>query len=753
MDPLPPLAAAPGSPGGPVRRVLPPWMPLLVVAAAWAAQGGVLRNGFVWDDGILLRPSSPIARGFAAIPELFLGTWGGAVGSELGLYRPVVSATLAVQAGLHGVENPFPFHLVNLLLHGVASVLVLAVAHRLLPRRPVVSATTALLFAMHPLHTGTVSWIVARGDLLATVFAALAFLVWTARPALSPDRALGAALLYLLACLSKEAALPLPGVLLLVDAAASRGLRPALRARWGGYAALAGALVAWGVLRATAGDPAAVAANGPFVARTLFERMLVAAVVLVRMAAKVFVPAGLTGDASNDPVLWSATDLPMTYAVAGAGVAVALLAVVVRAARGRAGLASACVAAFVLLALPVLQLVPIGAAFEDRYAYLPSVALLPLAGLGAERLLAVGPRTVVLGALTAVLLALVPASWAVAATWRDDAAFDAALLEADPAHLRALDRTARRLLLDGLAAKEAADRTPATQAARVAALHARRASSVERAVRMLERARAHPRGDADASLLETLGDAYLLLPVRRDADAKAAYERHLALRYVPGGKRREADVVDPRPVPAADRRDLARVFRQLHIAWTALEPDDLAGQAAYLERATFWTPRDLTLARIAAGAWNVAQQPARALPHLERAVALAATDRSVTDDERASLQRTLDETRARAAEGPDAAFARALEALRRAGGHVEALGELRDAVAQRPTFVDAWLELAKVYKYKGNYRDAFDALAEAKRALDATKAAATDPRRAQVAALEARYRDEQAAADRDEGSR
>ncbi len=209
-------------------------MPLLVVAAAWAAQGGVLGNGFVWDDGILLRPSSPIARGFAAIPQLFLGTWGGAVGSELGLYRPIVSVSLAVQAGLHGVSDPFPFHLVNLLLHGLASVLVLAVVHRVVPRRPIVSTTAALLFAMHPLHTGTVSWIVARGDLLATVFAALACLVWTSRARLSVDRALGAALLYLLACLSKEAALPLPAVLLLVDAAAARGVRPALRARWGG---------------------------------------------------------------------------------------------------------------------------------------------------------------------------------------------------------------------------------------------------------------------------------------------------------------------------------------------------------------------------------------------------------------------------------------------------------------------------------------------------------------------------------------
>jgi len=729
-------------------------MPLLVVAAAWAAQGGVLRNGYVWDDGILLRASSPIARGFAAIPDLFAGTWGGAVGAELGLYRPLVSVTLAVQAGLHGVADPFPFHLVNLLLHGLAAVLVLAVGHRLLPRRPVVSATAALLFAVHPLHTGTVSWIVARGDLMATVFACLAVLVWTRRTTVSGEAAVGTAVLYLLACLSKEAALPLPAVLLLLDAGPGRlGLRGAVRRRWPAYAALVVAFAAWGTLRASAGDLAAVSANAPLVARDLFQRSLVGATVLLRMAAKVFVPAGLTGDASNESVLGSETDLPMAYAVAGAVVAVALGVLVVRAVTGRAGLASVCVAAFVLLALPVMQLVPIGAAFEDRYAYLPSVALLPVAGLAVERLLATGPRAVVVGALAAVLLALVPAAWAVAATWRDDEAFDAALLEADPLHLRALDRSASRLLRDAVAVKEAAEATPTRQADRVAARLAARAVKVEQAVRALERARAHPRGARDASVLETLGDAYLQLPVRRNADAKAAYERHLALRYVRagGGVRREADVTDPRRVPAADRADLARIFRQLHIAHAALAPDDLVGQAAYLDRATFWAPNDFVLRRLAAGAWSLAQHPERALRHLERAVALAATDRRVSPEDRATVGRNLEEVRARVETGPDAAFARATAALARAGGHVEALDELREAVALRPTFVEAWVELAKIHKYKGNYRDAFDALGEAQRALDASKAPAGDPRRAQVAQLEALYRKEQADADAADG--
>lgn len=729
----PPLAAPSGASSGGGR--LAPWCPLLVVAAAWAAQGGVVGNGLVGEDGTTLAPSGLIARGLAGIPDLLVGTDGGA-------FRPVAAASLAVQASLHGVGDLFAFHLANLLLHGLAAVLYLAALHRLLPTRPVVVAAAALLFAAHPLHTGTVSWISARGDLLAAVFGLGALLAWTGpgRAGVSFPRAVGAGTLYLLACLSNEAALPLPGVLLVLDAARDRtGPLRALRARTTGWVALVVAFACHAALAASADDAGAAPADAPFAARSVPERWMITAAVLVRLAAKVFVPAGLVGDASNDPVLTPTADLPAAYAAATAVVALLGTALVVGVAARRAGLASVAGLAFFLLVLPVSPLVSLRTAFEDRHAYLPSLALLPLGGLAAERVACAFPRGLVVAAGLGLLGLLGAASWAAAAPWQDDDAFDDALLFHDPGHLRALERKARRLLLEGLAAKREADATPARDPQRAAWL-ARRASRVEESVRLLERARAQAKGRDDGSVLEALGDAYLALPVRRDADAAAAYRGHLERRSVrtADGVRREADVTDPRGVPHAQRRDLARVYVQLHAATVALAPDELDAHAVLLERATFWSPDDFGLRRSAAAAWKLAKRPDRALAHLERAVALAELDPTVAALDRATAARNLAETRAQTATGPDAAYARAIEALARPGGHRIALEELRAAVLERPAFPEAWIELAKIHKLMGNYRDAFAALDNAARTLPA--GAPDDPRRRQVERLVEAYR-------------
>ena len=73
-------------------------MPLLVVAVAWLAQGAVLRNGWVWDDAIVVRDDPTIARGLAAVPELLSGRWGGRT-DDVGLFRPLVNATLGGRGG------------------------------------------------------------------------------------------------------------------------------------------------------------------------------------------------------------------------------------------------------------------------------------------------------------------------------------------------------------------------------------------------------------------------------------------------------------------------------------------------------------------------------------------------------------------------------------------------------------------------------------------------------------------------------
>jgi tetratricopeptide (TPR) repeat protein len=127
---------------------------------------------------------------------------------------------------------------------------------------------------------------------------------------------------------------------------------------------------------------------------------------------------------------------------------------------------------------------------------------------------------------------------------------------------------------------------------------------------------------------------------------------------------------------------------------------------------------------------------ARALERLGRAVALA------PPGERADLVRMRDEVRQRARQLAADAVAAGRAALERTGGHEEALDRFLEAASILPDYAAAHAEAARVYRYKGDFRGALDALDRARAALDATGAAADDPLRRDVEALRRRYEKE-----------
>jgi hypothetical protein len=102
--------------------------------------------------------------------------------------------------------NPRQFHLTNVLLHAASAVLVLIIGRALAPQSAA-GIIAALLFALHASNHEAVVWISARFDLLATFFS-LAALWWTVRA--GAKWSVLAPFLFLLAVLSKEAAVAMP---------------------------------------------------------------------------------------------------------------------------------------------------------------------------------------------------------------------------------------------------------------------------------------------------------------------------------------------------------------------------------------------------------------------------------------------------------------------------------------------------------------------------------------------------------------
>ena len=147
-------------------------------------------------------------------------------------YRPVVSLSYGIEHWLWGLD-PMGYHLTNLLLHGLAAVLVVLTVHALTDSRPA-GALTGVLFAIHPLSVDTVPAISRRQDVMLAVFGLLALWLFVAGVRRGDDRLrVGSAVAFALALLSKETAAvvgPLAFLWVVLDSASLRRPEPYRRA-------------------------------------------------------------------------------------------------------------------------------------------------------------------------------------------------------------------------------------------------------------------------------------------------------------------------------------------------------------------------------------------------------------------------------------------------------------------------------------------------------------------------------------------
>jgi protein O-mannosyl-transferase len=421
--------------------------PALVSAAVAAlAFASTLPNQPVLDDGWAVL-DNPVVRSLD-VRRAFGAHYGFAGGATLqGPYRPVATITWALQYALHG-RAPLGYHLGNVLLHALATALVVLLARRLIaavaPAREGPGALAAgLLFALHPAHVEAVAPLVARTDLLAAG-GSLAALLLALGPR-TPARLAGAFAALLAGMLSKETAASVPLLYALAAAllpgAAGLEARPglgrpearrALAAAAGVTAVLAAAVLAYLALRpGAASAPVESRWFGTWPASVVWNTMTRAVAEYLRVLA---VPAALSTDFGY------AARIPITVrfgAESAAATAIwgAVLAAGLAAAR-RAPLFSLAVLWTFAALLPVLNVVPIGVLMAERLLYLPSVAPCiwagQLAAAAAERVHGARARRALSWAGALLLLALAGRTLARNADWRTPRSLWAAELRAAP---------------------------------------------------------------------------------------------------------------------------------------------------------------------------------------------------------------------------------------------------------------------------------------------------------------------------------
>jgi Tfp pilus assembly protein PilF len=152
--------------GIPSRRVQILGIALIYIATL-AVYVPAMRGGFIWDDDDNVTESAAL-RSWDGLRRIWFEP-----GSTQQFY-PVTHTSFWIQYQLSG-PRPFPYHLLNVLLHATGAVLLWFVLKRLMVPGAWLAGS---IFALHPVHVESVAWVTERKNVLAGVFFLAAILAY-----------------------------------------------------------------------------------------------------------------------------------------------------------------------------------------------------------------------------------------------------------------------------------------------------------------------------------------------------------------------------------------------------------------------------------------------------------------------------------------------------------------------------------------------------------------------------------------------
>jgi tetratricopeptide (TPR) repeat protein len=396
-------------------RVLPA---LALLAAALAAHGVALGNGFVWDDKVIV-VDNPDTRDLSSLPKVLLSP------DEMKpYYRPLTRASFLLDYRLFGFDAR-AYHLVNLLLHLSAVLLLYTLGRQLFESRaPALAA--ALLLAVHPIHCEAVAFVSARNNIFALCFGLLSLLfLIDAAARRSHARAAMSALAFFAAVAAKEpGAMVLPILALWLYVPALSGNLPGPR-RWTLLVPHIVAAAGYFAMRIVAlGAP--VASEG--VLRGLWARLAQNYWVLPRYLLLAAWPSAL-GPYHQVPeeyasLLWP----PLVW--------MAIAAAIVLIARRPSPASVLGLLWFALNLVPIVNLVPIpSTAMAERFFYIPAAGLWLVVADLLWRLPV--PRRVLVGIGAAAVVVLGVRAALRDRDWRDDVRLFASAVATEPSSVTA----------------------------------------------------------------------------------------------------------------------------------------------------------------------------------------------------------------------------------------------------------------------------------------------------------------------------
>jgi protein O-mannosyl-transferase len=368
-----------------------------------------LHGAFLFDDAVL-----PFALPSASAPFM---DW-----IRTSASRPVLYATYWLNSRMSG-DDPYSYHVLNLVFHLIASTLVFFIVRRFVEwswpesssaRRNLLAGFAAAVFLLHPIQTEAVAYLAGRSDSLSVMLLLAAFAVFLYRPRRQISWSMVVVVLALFgaALLAKQHTIVLPALLLLTDYWWNPGFSwKGVRGNWKLYTTMiVGAVLVlfkyWDLIKSSP------SAGFSLKAFTWYQYFFTQCRALFVYIGQFVLPVHLDAD-------W---DFPVSRTIFDHGAIVGLLALALLIGlawhyRRRFPLATYGFLVFLLLMAPTSSILPIADPIADRRLYLSMIGLLLILVdlLGRVR---VEPRKLA----TACGVVLLAAAWtthAHAAIWSD----------------------------------------------------------------------------------------------------------------------------------------------------------------------------------------------------------------------------------------------------------------------------------------------------------------------------------------------
>jgi tetratricopeptide (TPR) repeat protein len=438
-EPAPPATA-------PQARL--PWRPHLArLAAIWllalAACSNSFRAGLVFDNGVIILRDTRIRALTAENLRLIFSSEYWSTNNSTGLYRPFTTLTYLFNwAVLGNGDSPAGYHWINFGLHALNIGLVYALGLLLFGEGAgagVMAGVMAVLWAVHPVLTESVTNVVGRADLLAAASVLAGLLCYARARRVRPNQrgywltALG--LIAAAGIFSKESAVALAAAMPLWDWTSSESVP--WKRRWPAYAVLAPGylLFFWLRGRMLAGTRVApvTVLDNPLMGADFWTARATAIKALGLGLWKMCWPQHLSADYSYNQILvfgWKFNTWQDWQAIIGLLVCLAAAGVAVWGFRRAKPVFFLIGLTFAALAPTANLLLRIGTIFAERFLYLPAVGLAGLAALALGRICR--GRTTPLSIAGVLALVLAVRTWLRNDDWRDERALFTAVTADSP---------------------------------------------------------------------------------------------------------------------------------------------------------------------------------------------------------------------------------------------------------------------------------------------------------------------------------